>query len=242
MLKLMKLELKKLRIKKFLTATLIAILLMIALIILTSYGPKPDNEVPFTSFHMAFDAIDSLVRPIFIVFADVLLSKVIIAEYKNKTITLLFMYPISRRKIFVSKLLIVVIFTFLAIFLSDILISSILFGLDSINNIISEKLTVTILVNRLAYICLISIYSAGISLIPLYFGMRKKSAKATIVSSIIVVTILFGSYGNGKNVFSLGSIIPIPISLALVGVAIAYFTIRKIEDVDVIWYVKYEIT
>ena len=71
--------------------------------------------------------------------------------------------------------------------------------------------------------------SAGLSLIPLFFGMRKKSAPATIVSSIFLVTL---TSSTSKD-FTLFSIIAIPISLGLIGILIGYLTLRNIENVDI---------
>ena len=70
---------------------------------------------------------------------------------------------------------------------------------------------------------------AGMSLIPLYFGMIRKSAPATIVSSIFLSTLTNSTSDN----FTLFSIIAIPISLALIGVLIAFLSVRNIEIQDV---------
>ncbi|UZM99759.1 ABC transporter permease subunit [Lysinibacillus sp. MHQ-1] len=43
-------------------------------------------------------------------FAATLIAKLIIGEYKFKTITLAFMYPVSRKKLIAAKLAIVMIF------------------------------------------------------------------------------------------------------------------------------------
>ena len=68
------------------------------------------------------------------------------------------------------------------------------------------------------------------ALIPLYFGMKKKSAPVTIISSLLIVAIVC----SNNNGLSLGSIIAVPITLAVVGALIAYLTIRNIEHIDVI--------
>ena len=71
--------------------------------------------------------------------------------------------------------------------------------------------------------------ASGIALIPLYFGMRKYSIPTTIISSIIIVSVTSSNSGN----FTLNDIIIIPITLAIVGLGIAYLAIRNIERVDV---------
>ena len=74
-----------------------------------------------------------------------------------------------------------------------------------------------------------AIAASGIALIPLYFGMRKYSIPTTIISSIIIVSVTSSNSGN----FTLNDIIIIPITLAIVGLGIAYLAIRNIERVDV---------
>ncbi|MFZ0447568.1 MAG: hypothetical protein WAM95_23600 [Bacillus sp. (in: firmicutes)] len=68
------------------------------------------------------------------------------------------------------------------------------------------------------------------SLIPLFFGMRKRSVPTTIISSIFIV-VLVCSNSNG---LSLNDIIAITLSLASIGLFIAYPAIQNIEKMDVI--------
>ena len=75
-----------------------------------------------------------------------------------------------------------------------------------------------------------AIAASGMALIPLYFGMRKYSISTTIISSILIVLLVSSDNGG----FSLNDIIVIPISLAFIGISVAYFAIRNIEKVDLI--------
>lgn len=68
------------------------------------------------------------------------------------------------------------------------------------------------------------------SLIPLYFGMRKRSVPTTIVSSLIVVTI---AMNNGNPAFSTATFLPLQLALAAIGVVIAYYGIKNIEKEDI---------
>ncbi len=234
MLKLMKLEIKKYKVRGFVKRALIANIIILGLTILMSYLSKNDNEDHLTNFNALFSPLDLIIEITFIIFAAVLISKFIIDEYKNKTITILFIYPVPRKKLIISKILTVIILTFSAIFLSDIFISSVLCILNSISGFVPEKLTSTIMLKRFITICLISFTSSGIGLLPLYFAVRKKSSKATKISSIIIATVVCGNLSNGRENFSLSSITAIPITLAIIGFISAYFVIRNIEDVDVI--------
>jgi hypothetical protein len=99
-----------------------------------------------------------------------------------------------------------------------------------LTNSIQDSLTVDILIKNLINIIVYSIAFAFVSLIPVYVGMRKKSGSATIITSVILVSLL--NSGNKGN--SLSSIIIIPIILAIIGAIASYLSIKDIEKVDVI--------
>lgn len=229
MFKLMKLEMKKFKIGGYIKASLIANLVIIGIMIAGIIISKIEGEAILNNYSVAFQMVDSQVKATFIIFASVLLAKLIIEEYKNGTITLLFMYPINRKKLIVAKLIIVIIFTFIAIFLSNIFIDSILIAINSFANLIPNELTKETLSNTIILINTSAVTSAFMSLIPLYFGMKKKSVPTTIISSILIVAVMC----SNANGFSLSSIIIIPIILSLIGAFIAYLSFRNIEHVDV---------
>lgn len=229
MLKLIKLEMKKVKIGGYIKGAFFSAIGILIMLFVFMFIDKIEGLKVLTDYKEAFLVIDVMVRVTFVIFASVLISRLIINEYKDNTISILFTYPINRKKLIMSKLLIVLIFTFLAIIISNIFIGSILIIIDSAYNIIPGNLTMDIINKNLLRIITNALSSSGMSLIPLYFGMRKKSASATIVSSILIATII-----NSNNIgFSLSSIIAIPISLAILGVLVAYLSIRNIEKVDI---------
>ena len=229
-LKLIKLELKKVNMWGYVRSALIANLVIMAMLALMIFGTNNEGDRIFTSFSFTFSMIESLVKVTFIIFAAILIARFIIDEYKSDTITLLFMYPINRKKLMVAKLFIIVMFTFISIVLSNIFIDFALCVANNFYNFIPDKLTTSLIINNLVNIGVYALTATGMALIPLYFGMRKKSVPATIVSAIIIVSIV----GSSSNGHSLNSIIAIPITLAIIGVFIAYLSIRNIEHVDVV--------
>ena len=228
-LKLIKLEMKKVKMGGYIRKAFIANLVIIAIMIIMVFAPKNEGEIGFTNFNNTFLMIESLVKATFIIFASVLLARFIIEEYKSNTITVLFMYPINRKKLMIAKLIIVVLFTFIAMILSNIFIDFVLCMVNNFYNFIPDKLTTTLVLNNFMTICVNALAATGMGLIPLFFGMRKKSVPTTIISAIIIVSIVCGNNGG----VSLCSFIAIPISLAVVGVVIAYLSIRNIEHKDV---------
>lgn len=230
MLKLMKLEMKKINVWGYIKGAIIANISIIALITGMIFASKAEKNLDFTNFDFTFSMVDTMVKATFIVFASVLIARFIIEEYKSNTITVLFMYPINRKKLIIAKLLIVILFTFIATVLSNIFIDSILSIINNFYKFTPDKLNSSLVIRNLITININALASTGMGLIPLYFGMRKKSVPATIVSSILMVSIVCSNLGG----YSLGNIIAIPIVLSIIGVFIAYLSIRNIEHVDVI--------
>jgi hypothetical protein len=228
-LKLIRLEMRKFQIGKYVRGAFIAGFVIFALLCFLAYAEESEGGVAFPTYSDAFYIIDTMVRGTFIVFAATLIARIVIGEYKNKTITLLFMYPVNRRKLIVAKLMIVVLFTIAAIVYTDLMVSCAFYLFDHYANVVPEELTGSIVSKTAVSMGMNALAAGFMGLIPLFFGMRKLSVSTTIVSSLGVVLLVC----SGSNEMSLNSIIAIPITLAVIGFVIAYLAIRKVEHVDV---------
>ncbi|WP_062050988.1 ABC transporter permease [Bacillus sp. JCM 19034] len=230
MLKLLKLEMKKHKMFGYVKAACIANIIIIVLACLLPIIDRIEGDAYFNNYEMMFMLIDTMVRTTFIVFSGVLIAELIIDEYKNKTMHLMFMYPIKRHKFILAKLIIVSSFTFLAIVLSNFIISATFYGINSFAHFITDTLTMKFISEQVVTVLFSALSSAGLGLIPLYFGMIRKSVPATIVTTILLVSII----GSNFNGFSLFNVIAIPAALAVIGLIIAYMSIKDIEKVDII--------
>lgn len=229
MLKLMRLELMKTKMGWYTKGILIANLCIISLIVMIFKVEKMEGNSVVSGFDELFIVQGSMVRATFVVFAAVLISKLIIDEYKNKTIFVMFMYPINRKKIIASKLMLIAGMTFVSMLLSNIFVAAVFLVINHYVQFIAGDPSVDQYVQQLISILAFSIAAAGTSLIPLYFGMRKYSVPATITSSFLIVAVI----SSHNPIFSLASIIYIPIVLACFGIVLAWWSIRNIEKVDV---------
>ncbi|MED3067724.1 ABC transporter permease [Bacillus thuringiensis] len=228
MLRLMKLELKKFKLGWYVKGAVIANITILALMIFTSIVAQVEGDPEIRDPQMMLLTASTLVRATFNVFGSVLIARLIIGEYKNKTIILMFSYPINRRKMMISKLVITATLTFITVIVSNILIVGVFFGIDSYFSILPNPFTVDQLVQEGINLVPLAIATAGISLIPLYFGMRKRSVPTTIVSSIIVVSIAI----NNQPIFPIATFLPLQFTFAAIGMVIAYFGIKNIESED----------
>lgn len=229
-LKLIKLEIKKFKLINYWRGVVIANLGFVAFLSMIYLLEKNDGNIPFENFEMATSISSSVIRATFIIFASVIIVKLIIDEYKNKSIEIMFTYPIKRKKIMTAKLMIVVVFTFITVMLSNLFIEGLIYFADVFFDILPGEISLHNISRNILTNFVGSLATAGLSLIPLLFGMRRKSAPATIVSSFFLV-VLTSSISNN---FTLFSVIAIPISLGLLGLIIGYLSIRNVERVDVI--------
>ncbi|MHA6529435.1 ABC transporter permease [Paenibacillus sp. BAC0078] len=229
LLKLIQLEIRKNKLLGMHKAVAIVILCILAIVTLVIFIDRSENGGEFNTFPKILELLYVSVKASFIIFASVLLGKLIIDEYKNNTITVLFMYPIPRKKLMTAKILIVVLFTIISVLLSDIVIAAVLASINSFVHFVPGQLQLSMIPSQLVRIGTDAIYAAGIALIPLYFGMRKKSVSATIVASVLVTSLVCSGSGN----FQLGNLLGVSIFLSLLGVSIVYLAIRNIETEDI---------
>ena len=230
MLQLIKLEIKKSNLGWYIKGALLANIILTAIMCFVIFIAQQESDLPITTYQDVYLFIGAIVRATFIVFASVLIAKLIIEEYKSKTILILFSYPVSRKKIIASKLILIALLTFITMMLSNAIVAGLFSIINAYFPIVPFEMTGNQFVGEVSNIVLFAIASAGMSLIPLYFGMRHHSIPATIGSSLIIVAIAC-SYNPA---FSLVTFIPLQIGLAGVGVAIAYLSIRNIENEDAI--------
>ncbi|WP_145644076.1 ABC transporter permease, partial [Bacillus paralicheniformis] len=165
----------------------------------------------------------------FIIFGAVLISKLIISEFKNKTILVMFTYPINRKKLLAAKLLIAAGLTFITILISNACVAAAFFLLNSIYGVIPGELTASMVSQQALKMIVFAFGAAGTSLVPIFFGMRKHSAAATIISSVVISMLISSTSPD----FSISSIVYIPLSLAAVGLIFSFLAVRRIEKIDV---------
>ena len=107
MFKLMKLEWKKHKLSRYFKSVAICIIAIFAAVSLMALGMKAEENMLFSDFTQNMVAANIFIRITFIIFSSVILSRLVIDEYKNKTMQLSFMYPPQRKMLMRAKLTIV---------------------------------------------------------------------------------------------------------------------------------------
>ncbi|WP_018750194.1 ABC transporter permease [Paenibacillus sanguinis] len=230
MWQLIKLELKKGRFDSYVWGSIVTYVIIAGLAgIMYFVGGSGLEEPDFTTIPEMLAFIDLMVRATFIIYASVLLSKLVINEFKDKTIALMFSYPISRKKLIFVKLAMVFVWTFANVVIANLLIDALFVAINSVVGYIPGSLTTELLFSHGLHVLMQAFGAAGMSLLPLVIGLPKKSVPMTIISSIVIV-LLVCSNNSG---FTLSSIIAIPLSLSVLGIIITCFSFRNIDRVDV---------
>lgn len=229
MLKLMRLEMKKLKLRGFALGAFFTTVGMLGFLILLIFTSSSDGDPILGAPREAVDLIITLVNDAFLIFSAVMLSKFVIGEYSTGTINILFTYPIDRRKLIGAKLLTVGSFMVSAMVIANLFILAVIYVIDKQADIVGFTYDPVFLVFVITKVVIYAFAFTGISTLCLYFGMIKKSQAATIVSSVIIVSVV----GSSSNGYSLSSYVIIPVIIASVGILMSYLTFRKIERVDV---------
>ncbi len=234
MIQLMKLELKKLKLSTYVKGMLICFLMAACFIglflgILNIESEAVNDFGGFTEFILLPDVI---IRAIFIIYSSICLNRMVIDEYRNKTILLMFTYPINRKKLFLAKLLMIFLGTTISIFVSTILLTGFATVILRVMNIYPDT-TMANYVNNLQLTVLGAFTCGFASLIPFYFGMRKKSMPSTIVSGIILAVLLSQTGGGISFQFDMIRLL-VMMGLAIMFVISTIITkLNQLEESDV---------
>lgn len=233
MLKLIKLEWKKNNIGKYIrNAVILAIILCTFLFALVYLGiaNDPDTGVPDAALgnEMISSSIELFTGMSFLVFTGVMLASFIVTAYKNKTMNLMFSYPIRRQKILVSQMLAVWIFNFITLILTKLLV----YGCVLIGSLFMKSafLLDFNMASASFYVQLIlkSIVIVSMSFIALFIGLAMKSSKATIISSFLLIFLTQANIGD----FTLKDNLAFPVILTGISVVFAVLSVCHAETKD----------
>lgn len=233
MLKLIRLEWKKNHAGKYIrNVTIMSVLICLFIFALCYLGiaNDPDTGVPDAApgNRVISSSIELFTSMGFLVFTSVMLASYIVSAYKNKTMNLMFLYPIKRQKILVSQMLAVWIFNFVALVLAKLLIYSCIllgsqfmvssFPLDY--NMASAGFYIQLLLK--------SVVTVTMSFTALFIGLAMKSSKATIVSSFLLIFLTQANVGD----FSLADNEVVPVVLMILSLFFVFLSIYNVEAKD----------
>ncbi|MFD3445917.1 ABC transporter permease [Microbacteriaceae bacterium 4G12] len=234
MSELMKLELKKIDLKTYIIAVFGITGVLLGLIAMFGYVSHNEGDVDmqnFTFYKSLIPLGESMILVAFGVLSSVMYSKIIIEAYKEKQATLLFMYPIRRKKMLFAKLLSVYIFVFCAYLLSSLFIFTGLVLINSTLHFMSDSFALSYLLNNLIQF---SLLASSIGVISVGVGFMKKSVPTTILSSVILGSIFCNIVFNLSSSTNVTNLFHIFLVLILIGAAVStFFLANHVKKMEV---------
>lgn len=204
MYELMKLEQKKNDMQRYLMMALLIMGVMLIFLYLFAYMPHfgsidEDLEM-FGDYPRLIALTGSLNMAGFSILSSVIFSKIMIEEYDGNKAILLFSYPVGRKRIYHAKVLVVVLFTLAAAFVSNMLIFTVLAITEVFSPMVNDQFTIMTSAILLRKSFLMAVLSAGMGTVSMYAGFQRKSIPVTIVTDIILC-ILFTNLvaGSGEH-------------------------------------------
>lgn len=232
MLKLVRLEWKKNNIGKYIKGVIImAALLGLFVFALAFLGIANDPDgtldaAPGTDVISA--PIELFTSMAFLIYTSVMLATFIVSAYKNKTMNLMFSYPIKRQKILASQMIAVWTFNFAALILTKLAIyMCVFFGAK----FMQSSFVVDFSIGSLSFYIQLILKSGVIvsmSFIALFVGMALKSSKATIVTSFLLIFLTQANIGD----FTMAGNAVFPIILTAISLLFAALSIVNVESKD----------
>lgn len=204
---MMKLEMKRNHLGSYVTASIIFGIVLIGFMYFVAYVAQVENEPDFQTYPNIFLFTTIVSMIVFSVLSSVMYSRFVIEEYSGTRLVLLFSYPVNRKKVLLAKVGLVVLFTTVAMIICNIPAVLIFSLTESFIPIVSDTLSIGLLMSIIKMILVLSISVNGICIIAMRIGFVKKSIPTTMVTSFILSAVyanaMIGSFGNDAILFSL---------------------------------------
>jgi ABC-type transport system involved in multi-copper enzyme maturation permease subunit len=165
----------------------------------------------------------------FCVLSAVMHSRFVIEEYKGSQAILLFSYPVSRKKVFLSKLALVSMTTIAGLIISNLIVFSVFLGMESVFSLVGDKVTSDLLAQLIILTVVTSVLAAAIGVVSLSIGFRKKSSQATVVSAVVLVAVFCSAISN----IGAGGFLAVAIGIILlIAVIVTGGLVKKINHME----------
>ncbi|WP_122644061.1 ABC transporter permease [Luxibacter massiliensis] len=234
MVKLIRMEWKKNNLKKYIySAVMLAVLLCLFIFALAFWGIAEDPDGTLDAApgaNVISSSVELFTSMSFLIFTSVMLASFIVSAYKNKTMNLMFSYPIKRQKILASQMLAVWIFNYAALILTKLFIyTSIFVG----SRFMETSFIIDIDMGSLSFYAQLAVKSfviVSMGFIALFVGIRMRSSKAAIITSFLLIFLTQANIGD----FSMAGNRIFPAILTFISLGFAVLTICSAETKDLI--------
>jgi ABC-type transport system involved in multi-copper enzyme maturation permease subunit len=185
MLELIKLELKKTNIRTYGISAAVIAVAMLGFLYLLAYAPgssSDENVQILANFDVTllFGIMDMTA---FSVLAAVMYAKFIIVDYSGNRPILLFSYPVSRKKVFFVKIIIVAVITAIPMCVSGI-VSLCIFAATE------NTFSTAFLLRAIHIMLLMPLTAVSAGVVSAGIGFIKKSVPTTIVAAVLIDSLI----------------------------------------------------
>ncbi|MCI8928958.1 MAG: ABC transporter permease subunit [Lachnospiraceae bacterium] len=226
MMHLMKLELRKVGLKKYIMIAIAGILISMYFLLVG----LNDSSTVRDSYETAFTMVGMIFCFYYVTLFSVLVSSYIVNEYNHKTILILFSYPIGHKKLMAAKLLLITLLVTVSMTIGYICCGLLIIMADQYFGIIKGEFEISVLFYWIptALKAIITFCALGVG--TFVAGMIKKSVPMTIVSAMLFCYIR-QFYIAGRNLH--GEDWPFVIGVVAVTMAGVYYTLTcKIGKIE----------
>ena len=232
---LIRLELKKNKINTYIIASLIIAITMLGFLFLFAYAPmlEPNDKdmAIFSGYNNLIPLFGVFNMAVFCVMSAVMYSKFVIEDYSGKRPILLFSYPVSRKKIILSKLSVVCGFTIISMVISNIIVF-LTFGItEKFIHLVGRDFTFSIMLQVIESTLVMSFIAASIGVAAVGIGFIKKSVPTTIVSSVLIASLMCNIVVNVT--LSRITMYVVAVIMILIGIIFSIFLIKKVNAMEV---------
>lgn len=223
---LMKLELKKIHFKNYILLSA----LMIALSMFFVFVSLNDTSEHVRTFENTFRTVEMIFAFAFIILFSVLNSALVISEYNNRTILLMFTYPVDKKKVIAAKILIISLFISVSMIVGYILCSFFIVGIDRRFDLLEGEFSASVLKGWTLRAIVTIIVFCCLGFWTLAAGMIRKSVVVTVVSSIVFIflrqIVIASSKSQQENIWV------VLITAGITAAAMWYMFAKKITELD----------
>ena len=232
---LIRLELKKNKLNTYIIAGTIITIIMLGFLFLFAYAPliEPNDKdmAIFSGYNNLIPLFGVFSMAVFCVMSSVMYSKFVIEDYSGKRPILLFSYPVSRKKIILSKLSVVSGVTIISMIVSNLLVFM-TFGItENFIHLVGKDFTLSIMLKVVENTLIMSLIAASIGIVAVGIGFIKKSIPTTIVSAVLIASLMCNIVINTS--LSRVTMYVLTTVMIFVGIVFSIFLIKKVNVMEV---------
>ena len=232
---LIRLELKKNKLNTYIIAGTIITIIMLGFLFLFAYAPliEPNDKdmAIFSGYNNLIPLFGVFSMAVFCVMSSVMYSKFIIEDYSGKRPILLFSYPVSRKKIILSKLGVVSGFSVISMIACNLIVF-LTFGItENFIHLVGKDFTLSIMLKVVENTLIMSLIAASIGVAAVGIGFIKKSIPTTIVSAVLIASLMCNIVINAS--LSRVTMYVLTTVMIFIGTVFSIFLIKKVNVMEV---------